>query len=348
MKRHRHRFGKFSAITMLAVVVSIVLVQAGSRSDLPAKISGFIAAPLTETEVAIIKTGQPVSKLLSSGADTEVGVFGVTWVDADVSAYIRAVEDIEQFEKGGSFLVTKRISDPPVAEDFARLKLSDEDVSDLKKCRVGDCQLKLGADAISRLRSESKGSKHKAKADIQSLFRQLALEYVDGYQHGGNAELEVYRDKSRPISVAKEFAAIVEEMSQLLQHDPALRQYLLDYPNAQLANGSSFFYWQQVDFGLKPTFRINQVAISQSGDTTLVASKLLYANHYFHTALELQALIPDESRGPGFWLVTLKRMRADGMSGATGQMVRGRIEKEAVSGLTQALRATKGKLESGR
>ena len=348
MKRHRNRFGKFSAIAILALTLSIVLVQAGSRSDLPAKISGLITAPLTETEVAIIKTGQPVSKLLSSGADTEVGVFGVTWIDADVDAYIRAVEDIEQFEKGGSFQITKRISDPPVLEDFADLKLSDEDVVDLKQCRVGDCQLKLGADEISHLRSKSGGSKRKGGTVVQSAFRQLALDYVDGYQQKGNAELEVYRDKSRPISVAKEFAAIVEEMSQMLRYDPALRQYLLDYPNAQLANGSTFFYWQQVDFGLKPTFRINQVAISPSPEITLVASKLLYANHYFHTALELQALIPDESRGPGFWLVTLKRMRADGMNGATGQMVRGRIEKEAVSGLTQALRATKVKLEDAR
>jgi hypothetical protein len=348
MDRDPKRSWHLSLIAVFAFSLSIVIAQSAGGSELPAKLSGLVTATLTAGEVAILKTGQPVSKLVSSTADSEVGVFGVTWIDADVEAYVRAITDIEEFEKGGSFQVTKRISDPPVAEDFAALKLSDEDVADLKKCRVEDCQLKLGADAISRVRTEIRGSKHKATKDAQALFRQLALEYVADYQRGGNEELEVYRDKHRPISVAKEFAAIVDEMSQFLRDDAVLRRYLLEYPKAQLSNGTSFFYWQQVDFGLKPTMRINHVAISQSGDTTLVASKLLYANHYFHTALELQALIPDESRGPGFWLVTIKRMRADGINGSTGNIVRGKIEKEAVSGLTQALRATKSKLEQGR
>src|SRR5262245_3966602 len=111
MHKDRTRFAKFSVITILALTLSMIIVQAGSRSDLPAKISGLITVPLTDTEIAIIKTGQPVSKLVSSAADTEVGVFGVTWIDADVEAYVRSVEDIEQFEKGGSFQITKRISD---------------------------------------------------------------------------------------------------------------------------------------------------------------------------------------------------------------------------------------------
>src|SRR5262245_43626351 len=268
MNRDRNYHGQLSMIGIIALILSTVFVQAASRSNLPAKLSGIAIAMLTENDIAILKMGQPVSKLVNSAVGSEVGVLGVTWIDAPPEEYVRAVEDIEQFEKGGSFQVTKRISDPPVLEDFAALKLSDEDVDDLKKCRVGDCQLKLGADAISRLRAGSQRSKHSASKNVQSLFRQLALEYVDRYQRGGNAELEVYRDKSRPISIATEFAAVVDEMAELLRYAPTLRRYLLEYPNAQLSEGTSFFYWQQVDFGLKPTFRINHVVISQSGDTT--------------------------------------------------------------------------------
>src|SRR5262249_9068332 len=142
------------------------------------------------------------------------------------------------------------------------------------------------------------------------LFRQLALDSVIAYQRGGNAELEVYQDKHRPLSIARELAAIIDEMSPLLQNNPALQQYLLDYPKAQLSNGRSFFYWQEVDFGLKPTVRITHVSISESDDNTVIASKMLYANHYFRAALELHVLIPDETQGPGFWLTTVKRLRA--------------------------------------
>jgi hypothetical protein len=350
MDRDRYHFVAFSAIAVIAIVLSTAISQtarSASSLELPSQLSGLVMATLTTTEIGVLKTGQPVSKLLTTSVDSEVGVLGATWIDAPVDQYVQALEDIEQFENGGSFEVTKRISDPPVIADFAALQLRQEDIADLKKCRVGNCELKIGADAISHFRSKIHWSKSTAISDVRALFRQLALQYVVDYQRGGNAELEVYRDKHRPNSVAKEFAAIVDEMPEMLRYDPSLRQYLLDYPNAQLSNGTSFFYWQQVNFGLKPTVRINHVAISQAGQNTLIASKLVYANHYFRAALELQLLMPDPSRGPGFWLVSVKRMRSDGLNG-TGNLVRGRVEKEAVRGLSEALRATKLKFESDR
>jgi hypothetical protein len=350
MDRDRYHFWQFSVIAIVALTLSTATTQIGTSAsslELPAQLSGLILATLTSSEIAVLKTGEPVSKLLPPAVDSEVGVLGATWIAAPVEEYLQAVEDIEQFESGGSFEVTKRISDPPVIADFAALQLRQEDVTDLKKCRVGNCELKMGADAISHFRSKIHWSKSSVTADVRQLFRQLALQYVLDYQRAGNQELEVYRDKHRPASVAKEFSALVGEMSDLLRYDPSLRQYLLDYPNTQLPNGKSFFYWQQVNFGLKPTVRINHVAISQAGQNTIVASKLVYANHYFRAALELQLLMPDASRGPGFWLVSVKRMRADGLNG-TGNLVRGRVEKDAVRGLIRALQATKTKFENNR
>ena len=34
---------------------------------------------------------------------------------------------------------------------------------------------------------------------------------------------------------------------------PELRRYFLEYPNAALAGADSYFYWEKVRFGLKPT-----------------------------------------------------------------------------------------------
>ena len=42
---------------------------------------------------------------------------------------------------------------------------------------------------------------------------------------------------------------------------PELRRYLLEYPNAELAGADSFFYWEKVSFGLKPTMRVNHGVI---------------------------------------------------------------------------------------
>jgi hypothetical protein len=74
---------------------------------------------------------------------------------------------------------------------------------------------------------------------------------------------------------------------------PELRRYLLDYPNGRIADGDSFFYWEKVAFGLKPTIRVNHAVIyrgrTQGHDVGVVAIKQLYATHYFQTALDCRS-----------------------------------------------------------
>jgi hypothetical protein len=82
-----------------------------------------------------------------------------------------------------------------------------------------------------------------------------------------------------------------------------MRRYLLEFPKTTLAAVTWFLYWQETEFGLKPTIRISHVVIRQGPDEATVASKMLYATHYFWTGLELRALLQDPSRGSGFWFV---------------------------------------------
>jgi hypothetical protein len=176
-------------------------------------------------------------------------------------------------------------------------------------------------------------------------LQNAALEYVTAYLQGGNKELALYRDKNRPTYAAQEFAAMIEEMPMLRQREPALRQYLLEYPQAQLQKSTSFLCWQKVNFGLKPTIRINHVAITETAGHTLVASKQLYASHYFWTALELRELIPDPSRGEGFWFVDVSGGRSGSLAGFKGHAIRGRVRDESLKGLDESMQATKSSLE---
>jgi hypothetical protein len=97
---------------------------------------------------------------------------------------------------------------------------------------------------------------------------------------------------------------------------------------------------------LKPTIRISHVAIQESQEATIVASKQLYSSHYFWPALELRGLIPDPSRGSGFWFVTANRSRSDGLTGFVGRIIRGKVREGARKGLESALTGTKKKLEA--
>ena len=72
---------------------------------------------------------------------------------------------------------------------------------------------------------------------------------------------------------------------------------------------------------------------------------MIYASHYFWTALELRVLVPDAARGTGFWYVSVTRSRSDGLSGFTGTVIRGKVRGEAEKGMAGALKATKARME---
>jgi hypothetical protein len=260
--------------------------------------------------------------------------------------YLEAVTDIENFERGGAFRITKKLSSPPRVEDFAQLQLPADDIRDLRACRVGSCEVKLSEEGVRRVQSEINWNGADVPAQVNRLAQRIALEYVSGYLKGGNAELAVLRDRSRPTFVAQEFRSMVDAMPELTTYLPIPRQYLLEYPRVDLAGVTSFIYWQETQFGLKPTIRINHLSIFEDSGDALVASKMLYANHYFWTGLELRALVADPARGPGFWFVAVSRSRSDGLSGFTGSIVRRRVRGEVQDGLLTALRTTQRRLES--
>jgi hypothetical protein len=303
-------------------------------------------AHATPSEREALLAGSPLVKLLDADPSKEIAVLGAIRVNAPRSLYVEQVKNIEQFERGGGFRITRRISDPPRADDFAALTLSDEDFEDLKDCKIGDCVLKLDADGIQALRAEVDWRTPTAKADATALIRRLALDYVNGYREGGNARLGIHRDRERPTFVGDEFRSMIERLPRLGAELPDLTRYLRDYPHATLNNSTDFLYWQETQFGLRPTIRISHLVIEDGPRQTVVASKMLYASHYFWTALELRVLLPDPARGPGFWLVTVNRSRSDGLGGFTGRVIRGRVRSEVEDGTRAALIATKTRLES--
>jgi hypothetical protein len=321
--------------------------RAAAADNFPPLLNAYIEkyVRLSPAEVATLASGATVIKLLDADPTKEVAVFGAVWIDAPPSAYVALVKDIEHFERGGPFLITKRISDPPQLADFAQLTLPPDDVEALKTCKIGDCEIKISADALERIRQTIDWSKPTAQADAQQLMRQLLYEYVKGYVEGGNERLAVYRDSKHPTFVATEFKSMIDRMPDLGEQLPELKAYLLGYPKVTLPHSTSFLYWQKTQFGLKPTIRINHLVIDDRPGVTAVASKLIYASHYFWTALDLRVLVPDPSRGRGFWFVDVARSRADGLNGFTGKVVRAKAQNEAQKGLEAALGATKERLE---
>ena len=346
-----NRYSLLRSGLSLAAIIAFAWGSAGpvmGQSSFPPRLNAYFTRvlKLTSAEQKALLGGAPLAKNLEADPAKEVAVFGAIWIGAPVAKYIAALQDIEHFETGGGFRVTKKIGEPARIQDFADLVMPNDDVEDLRVCKVGDCELKLSAEAIARVRKEVDWAKPDAKAQLERLVRSAAVDYVNAYREGGNARLAVYRDRNNPTFVANEFRELVRGMPELAEDLPDMRQYLLEYPAPGTRPTTSFIYWQEADFGLKPTIRISHVAIQEEKDATVVASKQLYASHYFWTALELRALVGDPSRGPGFWFVTVNRSRSDGLSGFVGRVIRGKIREGVRKGLETALTATKAYLEA--
>jgi hypothetical protein len=144
------------------------------------------------------------------------------------------------------------------------------------------------------------------------VAQRMALQAVLAYQKGGNAALGVYRDKDHPTRVADTFQALLGRLKALPVYLPEVSRLLLEYPNVDLDSARSEFYWEKVNFGLKPTLRIVQQITCRGGSasnpTYAVALKQLYASHYFQSALDLTVCVRDADRPNerGFYLITAK------------------------------------------
>jgi hypothetical protein len=161
-----------------------------------------------------------------------------------------------------------------------------------------------------------------------------------------------YRDKKNPTVVADTFASLLGRSKALPVYLPELDRYLLEYPAAPSSQIQSQFYWENVNFGLKPTLRIVQAIVYRGMGPTqpayAVAVKQLYASHYFETALDLTVCVVDQNNAkhPGFYLITLKGSQQAGLTGFKGSIVRKVAVDKTRSSLERALASIKQKLES--
>ena len=107
--------------------------------------------------------------------------------------------------------------------------------------------------------------------------------------------------------------------------------------------------WSKIKFGLKPVIAVNHTSIykrnSDVGPQVLVASKQIYANHYFNAFHALTAFVNVPGATNGSYLVYENRSRADGLEGPFGKIKRGVVEKKALEGLRGIIAQSKASLE---
>ena len=311
----------------------------------------FTQLGLTAQQRLAIDDGRPVAKVLSWGGPSEVYVFGAVYIDGSPAAYLKAARNVGQLAGSPGYLGIGELPATATGADVSALGLDPDDIKALKSCREGACDVQLPTASMRTFLDAVNWSQPDATGQVNGLARGMVLDLVRQYRRGGNSALGVYRDKQNPARVAEQFETMMSRSATLPDVLPELRQYLLQYPDADLPGADSFFYWEKVAFGLKPTVRVNHGVIYHAGERnggiSAVAIKQLYASHYFHTALDVSVCVRDQVRPGrrGFYLLTLKSSEQDGLTGAKGSVLRKVVVDKTRSSLERALASIKQTVE---
>ena len=308
-----------------------------------------LALSLTAGDYTRLNAGEALVELLPADAK-EVAVRAATRIEADPGRLIHWTRRIEELHAGRYVSAVGRFSEPPRLEDLDALTLEDEDLTDLRRCRPGKCDVKLSDVEIAKVRDAMSGAGMHWKPALQDTFRRIVLARAERYLAEGHTATASYHDTKKPILLDREFAAVAEEVALAYPRLFPLTNYLALYPRGELQDVESFLFWSKERLGAKPIVSVTHVAMITSTDArrreALVARKQVYASHYVLGSLSFMAIsaAPDGSQQ---YLVYLNRSRSDVFDGLFGGLIRRTIARRLRAEAPQALLALRHKLESG-
>ena len=298
-------------------------------------------ASFQETDFAALQANQPVVRLAPVSNKREIAVAGLVNIRAGADEFLRSYRDSMLRKSNGAILEIGSFGSQPTLADLESLTLETGDIEDLKDCVIGDCEVKLSAAMIDRFRKEIDWNAPDYALKVTSLFKQMLSEYVSDYRTRGEAALIQYSDKRDQIDLATEQRA--------LSGASGYTNSLLADSNGGLQLIEDAIVWSKIKFGLKPVIAVNHITIykrdREVGPQVLIASKQIYASHYFNAALALTAFVTVPGATQGAYLVSENRSRADGLEGPFGKIKRGVVEKKALEGLKAILEHSQMTLE---
>ena len=295
-----------------------------------------------------LQDGGAVAALSTSGDPAQVSLVGAVRLDVPPEMFVERFKQIERIERGKTVRQIGRFSATPCLQDLAGLTLDPKDVDSLRDCKPGDCGMQLPADAIERMRA-AQGASGDVAPVLTQEYRRFLIDLINDYRRHGLSSLDGYHDKEEPLSIGAAFDRLMGRPGAPMRHVPELTRAIRSYPQP-LGNGEEFFYWSTVDFGLKPTLRVNHVLIHPvtNGDGALryaIASKQIYASHYFDAALELRLVLADPEREQGSILIYSSEARSRALTGMIGGLLRGQVRSRARAALEHYLNTTKTAVE---
>jgi len=337
--------GRVAAIAVCIAAIASAQTQPQTAKGFLRKYLGF-----SEADIANLDKGQLVTKLPKVSDQREVAAFAAVRVNAQPEQLALQFHDIVHWKKGDSVPEIGKFSNNPALADLSGLTIEPEDIKDLRKCKPGNCDIKLSAVSMERLVKGTNWAADNYEGQAERLFKQMLVDYVGTYKIGGNRYLVQYDDQRQPLKLPEDFSSLLKESTYVTDYAPELANYIDKFPNDSLPGSEDYIYWSKEKFGIQPVLSVTHVTIYSrphgNAHEVLIASKQLYASHYFESSLAFTMMIPRDDGGS--YLLYLNRSRSDTLRGFLSGITRMFISGHVRDGAAKSLQLAKQRLEAGQ
>jgi hypothetical protein len=308
-------------------------------------IAGFSA-----DQINGLDRGEPLARVLDTDK-REIAVVGAIRVKAPRERLIERYRDVSSLRNSTVVLEVGTFSKPPRAEDLRGLNFEDYDLETIRDCRPGACGVRLPAESMTRFNRDVDWTAPDWKQRAGSLWRQILAQYATEYlQTGALAE---YRNKETPLSVAQEFDVLIGESQYFTGIAPEFFASVQGFPRARLPGAEDILYWSKDNMGARPVTSITHLMLyapqpdaSPVRRPALIATKQIFATHYFDAALGLTIAFDDGASG--FYMLSVNRARTRSLTSLVRGFVRSMVQRRSREAMENILRSTKTALERPR
>lgn len=302
---------------------------------------------LTTEEIAALDAGNAVAR--STVHSTEAVAVGAVKIRAPRDRVLDYYGQMISYVDGRVTLAFGKFSSPPGAADVKGLAFDKSEIDDLRSCKPGSCDVRLGGASIDALQRAVDWKAADVADRVNDFIRKAAVEYVAAYRAKGDAALVTYDDRAKPVSLQQQWRGILGNTAHFHEYVPELQAYLEQYPRGTLPGGRDVFYWTKEDVGYKPIVSIVHGVIYQPPariDRAFVVQKQIYANHYYDGSLAVATLLSATENGaPITYLVYANRSRGDLLRGGFGGLKRNLVESQTRKATVETLTTIKRQLE---
>jgi hypothetical protein len=331
----------------------LLTVAVAGAQEFPGPLRGFLQQQmhLSPGDFVAVRQGQVVTTLPDTRDPRQVAAFGLVRVNGRGTALVDALLDIDAYLRNDAVLQGGRFSEVPTLADVTALTLQEDDLDELRHCRVGRCGLKLSAAMIERFRTEVRWAAPGWRHEATTLFRQMLVDYVGAYLRDGSGAMVEYADKPARVRLADETHALVRESPYLRDTVPELLDHLGQPSPPSLPNLRHVIYWAKEDFGFKPTITVSHLTIYEPATgpvpTVFVMSRQLYATHYFDAsvAFTIASAVAIPQAPPAFHMLHLSRSRIDTLGGGFNAFKRFAASRRIRRWIGTTLRHAKAHIE---